>query len=154
MQKTKMSMECLHRSTTTLVVFDFMIVNDEREKHILYYFKKSVLYYVALYLMQNLAHELKPRDNQDTIHALNPVPGKCLGIVNQGPGDSKFNRLHVCLFFLAQIEISIAKESKSNQLHVDIFRFCFHLFEVYSILGYSMSSLPPTSTPCTMLQPK
>ena len=99
MQKTKMSMECLHRSTTTLVVFDFMIVNDEREKHILYYFKKSVLYYVALYLMQNLAHESKPRDNQDTIHALNPVPGKCLGIVNQGPGDSKFNRLHVCLFF-------------------------------------------------------
>ena len=39
-----------------------------------------------------------------------PVPGKFLGIVGQHPSDSK-----------------------SNQLHVDIFRFCFHLFEVCSI---------------------
>ena len=26
-----------------------------------------------------------------------------------------------------------ASDSKSNRLHVDIFRFCFHSFEVYSI---------------------
>ena len=38
------------------------------------------------------------------------VPGKFLGIVGQGPSDSK-----------------------SNWLHVDIFQFCFHSFEVYSI---------------------
>ena len=39
-----------------------------------------------------------------------PMPGKFLGIVGQDPSDSK-----------------------SNRLHVDIFRFCFHSFEVYSI---------------------
>ena len=41
-----------------------------------------------------------------------PVPGKFLGIiVSQDPSDSK-----------------------SNLLHVDIFRFCFHSFEkVYSL---------------------
>jgi hypothetical protein len=38
------------------------------------------------------------------------VPGKLLGIVNQDPSDSK-----------------------SNRLDVDIFQFCFHSFEVYSI---------------------
>ena len=40
-----------------------------------------------------------------------PVPGKFLGIVGQDPSE----------------------DSSSNQLHVDIFRFCFHSFEVYSI---------------------
>ena len=38
------------------------------------------------------------------------VPGKFLSIVGQDLSDSK-----------------------SNRLHVDIFRFCFHSFEVYSI---------------------
>ena len=42
------------------------------------------------------------------------MPGKSLGIVGQDPSDSK-----------------------SNQLHVDIFRFCFHSFEVYSIIDSS-----------------
>ena len=38
------------------------------------------------------------------------MPGKILGIVGQDPSDCK-----------------------SNRLHVDIFRLCFHSFEVYSI---------------------
>ena len=38
------------------------------------------------------------------------VPGKFWGIVGQDPGDSK-----------------------SNRLLVEIFQFCFHSFEVYSI---------------------
>ena len=41
---------------------------------------------------------------------LGAVPGKFLSIVSQDPSDSKPNRLHV-----------------------DIFRFCFHSFEVCSI---------------------
>ena len=42
------------------------------------------------------------------------MPGKFLGIVGQDPGGSK-----------------------SNRLHVDIFRFCFHSFEVYSSVDSS-----------------
>ena len=42
--------------------------------------------------------------------AFRAVPGKFLGIVGQDPSDSN-----------------------SNQLHVDIFRFCFHSFEVHFI---------------------
>ena len=38
------------------------------------------------------------------------MPGKVLGIVGQVPS-----------------------ESKSSRLHVNIFRFCFHSLEVYSI---------------------
>ena len=44
------------------------------------------------------------------LSVLAPVPGKFLGIVGKDPSDSK-----------------------CNQLHVDIFRVCFHSFEVYSI---------------------
>ena len=54
------------------------------------------------------------------------VPGKFLGIVGQGPSDSR-----------------------SNRLHVDIFRFCFHSFEVYFIDSSRMignSPKSPTST--------
>jgi hypothetical protein len=39
-----------------------------------------------------------------------PVPGKFLGIVGQDPSDSK-----------------------SNQLHVETFQFCFHSFETYFV---------------------
>ena len=39
-----------------------------------------------------------------------PLPGKFLGMVGQDPSDSK-----------------------SSRLDIDIFRFCFHSFEVYSI---------------------
>ena len=45
---------------------------------------------------------------------LTPVPKKFLGIVGQDPSDSK-----------------------SSQLHVDIFWFCFHSFEVYSSINSS-----------------
>ena len=41
------------------------------------------------------------------------VPGNFLGIVGQDPSDSK-----------------------SNRLHVDIFQFFFHSFEVYSSIDY------------------
>ena len=43
-------------------------------------------------------------------HSLVSVPGKFFGIVGEDPSDSK-----------------------SNPLHVDIFRFCFHSFEVLSM---------------------
>jgi hypothetical protein len=45
-----------------------------------------------------------------------PVPGKCLGIAGQDPSDSK-----------------------SNRLHVGIFRLCFHSCEVYSIVPLKWS---------------
>ena len=51
---------------------------------------------------------------------LRAVPGKFLGIVGQDPSDSK-----------------------SNRLHVDIFRFCFHSFEVYSIDSSKMIGNSP-----------
>ena len=34
-------------------------------------------------------------------------------------------------------------DSKSNRLHVDIFRFCFHSFEVYSIDSSKMIGNSP-----------
>jgi hypothetical protein len=46
--------------------------------------------------------------------------GKFLGIVDQDPSDSK-----------------------SNRLHVDIFRFCFHSFEIYSIDSSKMIDNSP-----------
>ena len=49
-----------------------------------------------------------------------PVPGKFLGIVGQDPSDSK-----------------------SDWLQVDIFRFCFHSFDVYSIDSSKMIGNPP-----------
>ena len=58
-----------------------------------------------------------------------PVPIKFLGIIGQDPSDSK-----------------------SNQLHVDIFPFwCFHLFEVYSI--YSINSKMTSNLRSPELQP-
>ena len=49
-----------------------------------------------------------------------PVPGKILGIVGQDPTDSK-----------------------SNWLLVDMFQFCFHSFEIYSIDSSKMMGNPP-----------
>ena len=52
--------------------------------------------------------------------AFDAVPGKFLGIVGRDPSDSK-----------------------SNWLHVGIFRFCFPSFEVYSIESSKMISNSP-----------
>ena len=49
-----------------------------------------------------------------------PVPGNVLGIVGQDPNNSK-----------------------SSRLHFDIFRFCFHSFEVYSIDSSKMIDKSP-----------
>jgi hypothetical protein len=49
-----------------------------------------------------------PKVPNPFIYAFKWVPGKSSGIVGQDPSDSK-----------------------SNRLHVDIFRLCFHSFEVY-----------------------
>ena len=54
------------------------------------------------------------------IYGLETVPGIFLGIVDKDPSDSK-----------------------SNRLHVDIFRFCFHSFEVYSIDSSKMIGNSP-----------
>ena len=57
-------------------------------------------------------------DMKHEIYWFETVPGKFLGIVSQDPSDSK-----------------------SNRLHVDIFRFCFHSFDiVYSIDSFKMIS--------------
>ena len=52
--------------------------------------------------------------SKSNLHTYSPVPGKFLGIVGQEPSDSK-----------------------SSWLHVDIFRFCFHSFEVYFFIDSS-----------------
>ena len=53
------------------------------------------------------SHKIWAREN---VMSVRSVPGKYLGKVGQNPSDSK-----------------------SNRLHVDVFWFCFHSFEVYTI---------------------
>ena len=76
------------------------------------------------------------------------VPGKFLAIVGQDPSDSKSNRLHVDIFRFCSFQsfevCSNPSDSKSNNLHVDIFRFCsFHSFEVCSMDSSQMIGNSP-----------
>ena len=66
-----------------------------------------------------------------TYNVFKPVPGKFLGIISQDPSDSK-----------------------SSQLHVDIFLFCFTQFEVYFVYSSKMIGNSPEASNFNRLHPK
>ena len=75
------------------------------------------------------------RNNEPQVHI---VPHASGGESRRRPKNSDFDALEQCLGrFWAYIVGQDPSDSKSNWLHVDIFRFCFNSFEAYSPIDSS-----------------